>query len=31
VDGDITPAVIAALEGIEAVTRVRLIQLPPLP
>jgi D-3-phosphoglycerate dehydrogenase len=30
VDGDITPAVIAALEGIEAVTRVRLIQLPPL-
>jgi D-3-phosphoglycerate dehydrogenase / 2-oxoglutarate reductase len=31
VDGEITPAVIAALEAIDAVTRVRLIKLPPLP
>ena len=31
VDGEITPAVIGALEAIEAVTRVRLIELPALP
>ena len=31
VDGEITPAVIGALEAIEAVTRVRLVKLPPLP
>jgi D-3-phosphoglycerate dehydrogenase len=30
VDGEITPAVIAALEAIEAVTRVRLVKLPTL-
>lgn len=30
VDGDITPAVLSALEGIDAVRRVRLVQLPPL-
>jgi D-3-phosphoglycerate dehydrogenase len=30
VDGEITPAVIGALEAIEAVTRVRLVKLPPL-
>jgi hypothetical protein len=30
VDGEITPAVIGALESIEAVTRVRLVKLPPL-
>jgi D-3-phosphoglycerate dehydrogenase len=31
VDGEITPAVIGALEAIEAVTRVRLVKLPSLP
>jgi D-3-phosphoglycerate dehydrogenase / 2-oxoglutarate reductase len=31
VDGEITPTVIGDLEAIEAVTRVRLIKLPPLP
>jgi D-3-phosphoglycerate dehydrogenase len=31
VDGDITPAVLASLQAIEAVTRVRLVQLPSLP
>jgi len=31
VDGEITPAVIGALEAIEAVTRVRLVKLSPLP
>ena len=31
VDGAVTPAVIAALEAIEAVTRVRIIELPPQP
>ncbi|MGA9718170.1 MAG: phosphoglycerate dehydrogenase [Acidobacteriaceae bacterium] len=30
VDGEITPAVLSALEAIEAVTRVRLVKLPPL-
>jgi D-3-phosphoglycerate dehydrogenase / 2-oxoglutarate reductase len=30
VDGEITPAIIAALEAIEAVTRVRLVKLPTL-
>jgi D-3-phosphoglycerate dehydrogenase len=30
VDGEITPAVIGALEAIDAVTRVRLVKLPPL-
>ena len=30
VDGGITPAAIAALEAIEAVTRVRIVALPPL-
>ncbi len=30
VDGEITPAVLGALEAIEAVTRVRLVKLPPL-
>jgi hypothetical protein len=31
VDGEITPAVLGALEAIEAVTRVRLVKLSPLP
>jgi D-3-phosphoglycerate dehydrogenase / 2-oxoglutarate reductase len=31
VDGEITPAAIASLEAIEAVTRVRLVKLPALP
>jgi D-3-phosphoglycerate dehydrogenase len=31
VDGEINPAVLGALEAIEAVTRVRLVKLPPLP
>jgi D-3-phosphoglycerate dehydrogenase len=30
VDGEITPAVLGALEAIEAVTRVRLVKLAPL-
>ena len=30
VDGAVTPAVIAALESIQAVTRVRIVELPPL-
>jgi D-3-phosphoglycerate dehydrogenase len=30
VDGEITPSVLGALEAIEAVTRVRLVKLPPL-